>query len=132
MFHVLILILIHHLPLQNMNVASAKLLLNKVGEVLLIENPVVEGKILLTFIRGRVKIDMNKPLPAGYWVPREGLPNIWVVYKYERLQSPCFNCGITLVKKTVVSLAMTKSRARTLLLWPLLTLLNLNVALNLV
>lgn len=61
---------VHQLPLENINVASATLLLKKVGEVLEVENPIVESKILRPYIRGRVKIDINKSLPAGCWVPR--------------------------------------------------------------
>lgn len=85
---------LHNLPLENMNVANANALLSKVGLVIEVENPIVDGKILRNFIRGRVNIDLDKPLSVGCWVPRRGLPNIWAVYKYERLQSLCFNCGI--------------------------------------
>lgn len=77
---------IHQLPLENINVASATLLLKKVGEVLEVENRIVESKILRPYIRGRVKIGLNKSLPAGCWVPRPGQANILVVYKYKRLQ----------------------------------------------
>lgn len=59
-----------------------------------IENPIVNGNILRNFLRGRVKIDLNMPLPSGYWAPRSNLPNLWIVYWYERLQALCYNCGI--------------------------------------
>lgn len=45
-----------------MNIPNAKRLLAKVGEVMKVENPIVEGKILRTFIRGRVTIDLNLSL----------------------------------------------------------------------
>lgn len=37
---------IHQLPLENINVVSAKLPLNKVGVVLEVDNPIVESTIL--------------------------------------------------------------------------------------
>lgn len=77
-----------------MNVANARKLLQKVGEVMEIENPIVNGNLLRNFIRGRVKIDLNRPLPAGCWAPKSNLPNLWIVYRYERLQALCFKCGI--------------------------------------
>lgn len=85
---------IHNLPLELMNVSNARKLPQKVGEVMEIENPVVEGVLLRTFIRGRVRIDLNKPLPTWCWDPRSNLPNLWIVYKYERLQALCYKCSI--------------------------------------
>lgn len=45
-------------------------------------------------MRAKVEVDITKPLPIGCWVPRQDLPKIWIIYKYERLQDICFNCGI--------------------------------------
>lgn len=77
-----------------MNVLNAQKLFNKVGEVLEAENPIVDGKILRTFIRGRFSVNLDKLLLASCWLPRRYLPNIWVIHRYERLQSLCYNCGI--------------------------------------
>lgn len=85
---------VHNLPLEHMNVFNAWKLLQKIGEVLEIENPIVDGNLLRTFIRGRVKLDLDKPLPIGCWAPKSNLPNLWITYKYERLQSLCYKCGI--------------------------------------
>lgn len=68
--------------------------MGKVGEILEVESPIVDGKILRTFIRGRVLIDLQKPLPTGCWVPKTNQPHSWVSYKYERLQAFCIKCGI--------------------------------------
>lgn len=35
-----------------------------------------------------------KPLLKGCWIPRRDLPKTWVVFRYEKLQGLCFNCGI--------------------------------------
>lgn len=60
---------IHNLPLGFMNVSNATTLLNKVGEILEVEDPIVEGKILRNFVRGRVRIKLAKPLPARVFDP---------------------------------------------------------------
>lgn len=59
-----------------------------------IENPQLEGRLLRTFIRARVSLNITKLLPVACLVPRVDLPKIWVIYKYERLQDICLNCGI--------------------------------------
>lgn len=85
---------VHNLPLELISASNARKILKRVGEVLEIEDPVVDGRLLRTFVRGRVKVELEKPLPTGCWVPRSNLPNLWVKYRYERIQSLCFKCGI--------------------------------------
>lgn len=68
--------------------------MKKIGQILHKEESIKEGKILRNFIRTRVLLDDTKPLPAGCWIPRSGLPRLWVSYKYERLQDLCFNCFV--------------------------------------
>lgn len=81
-------------PLELLSVANARKLLQKVGEVTEIEDPIVKGNLLRTFIRGKVVIHLDKLIPTGCWAPRSNLPNLSIVYKYERLQSLCYKCGI--------------------------------------
>lgn len=38
-------------------------------------------------------MNLDAPFPTGCWIPRRNQPNLWVVYKYERLQSLCYKCG---------------------------------------
>lgn len=85
---------IHNLPTEYLNSINATTILNNVGKVVEIEEPIVEGKILRTFIRANVIIDITKPLSSGCWIPKKDLPKIWAIYKYERLQDLCFNCGV--------------------------------------
>ncbi|KAJ1439077.1 Zinc finger, CCHC-type [Sesbania bispinosa] len=66
----------------------------KFGEVLEVENPESEGRLLRTFIRVRARVDIKKPMVIGCWVPRKSLPKVWIMFRYERLQGLCFNCGI--------------------------------------
>lgn len=85
---------IHNLPLELMSSNNAAKILSRVGSIMEIEEPVVEGRLLRTFVRGRVKVNLGKPLPTGCWVPRSNLPNLWVRYIYERIQSMCYKCGV--------------------------------------
>lgn len=70
-------------------------ILKKIGTVRVVEDPQIEGRSLMkTFIRARVSLDITKPLPTGCWIPRADFPKIWVIYRYERLQDLCLDCGI--------------------------------------
>lgn len=85
---------VHNLPMEYMNCINTTTILQKVGRIVEMEDSIVEGRILKTFMRAKVEIDVTKPLPSGCWVPRRDLPKIWVIYKYERLRDLCYNCGI--------------------------------------
>ncbi|KAJ1411314.1 Zinc finger, CCHC-type [Sesbania bispinosa] len=63
-------------------------------EVMEVENPKVEGRLVRTYFRVRALINITKPLVTGCWVPRKNLPKVWIFFKYERLQGLCFNCGV--------------------------------------
>lgn len=60
----------------------------------LVEESKVEGCILRGFIRVRVLVNILKPLLTGCWIPRVNKAKVWVVFKYEKLQGFCYNCGI--------------------------------------
>ncbi|KAJ1415409.1 Zinc finger, CCHC-type [Sesbania bispinosa] len=85
---------LHGLPLDAFNTTNAAKIMSKFGEVMEVENPLVEGKLLKTFIRVRVLIDIKKAIATGCWVPRRDLPKLWIIFKYEKLQGVCFNCGL--------------------------------------
>lgn len=85
---------IHGLPFGSLTTTNASKILHQIGEVMEIEDPMVEGCLLRSFIRGWVKVNVTKPLLTGCWIPRKDLPNAWVAFRYEKLQSLCFKCGI--------------------------------------
>lgn len=64
------------------------------GAVKEVEDPKVEGSFLRTFIRVRMEINVNHPLPIGCWIPGKGLPKLWVIFRFKRLHNLCFKCGI--------------------------------------
>lgn len=80
--------------MKYMNAVKVTTILVKVGKVEEIEESIVEGRILRTFVRAKMELDITKPQPSGCWIPRKDLPKIWVVYKHERLHDLCFNCGV--------------------------------------
>lgn len=67
---------------------------SSIGEVLEVEDPVVDGRVLREFMRVRVWIDVAKPLIDGIWVPRPNRERIWLSVKYEKLQNFCYKCGV--------------------------------------
>ncbi|GMP35408.1 hypothetical protein CsSME_00007851 [Camellia sinensis var. sinensis] len=54
-----------------------------------------EGLLLnRSFLRFRVAINLQEPLPKGIWLKRpQGGSAIWVFFKYERLSDFCYDCG---------------------------------------
>ena len=46
------------------------------------------------FIRVKVGVDVNSPLPTGFPMDRTPLPVLWIPFKYEKLGSLCYGCGI--------------------------------------
>ena len=44
-------------------------------------------------VRVRVEIDINYPLISGFPLDHEGLPNIWIPFKFENLGNFCYGCG---------------------------------------
>ncbi|KAH7851099.1 hypothetical protein Vadar_007269 [Vaccinium darrowii] len=86
---------IHGLPVDKMSCSNAEIIGRRFGKLLAIE---VTGEGLLinrSFLRIKVEIDTNIPLPKGFWLRRNGVsnPDIWVSYKYEKLPDFCYWCG---------------------------------------
>ncbi|KAK4282357.1 hypothetical protein QN277_013744 [Acacia crassicarpa] len=83
----------HGLPVEVFDSENAKTLGGAVGDAVMFENPMVDGKMRRAFIRVRSLIRVNEPLVSGFWVPREAKEPVWVKIRYERLQNFCFKCG---------------------------------------
>ncbi|KAF7825476.1 TMV resistance protein N-like [Senna tora] len=84
----------HDLPLDGMSSGNVIRMGGRVGEVMVIENLVVNGRLIRNFARARILINLDLPLVAGLLVPRPGLPSIWISVRYEKLSQFCYNCGV--------------------------------------
>ncbi|XP_057472962.1 uncharacterized protein LOC130761475 [Actinidia eriantha] len=64
------------------------------GTPICVDHNVLNGKILWgKVMRIRVIIDIRNPLKTGFQLRRNGLPDIWVDFKYQTLSQFCYSCG---------------------------------------
>ncbi|CAL5333984.1 unnamed protein product [Camellia sinensis] len=85
---------VHGLPLNNLTQQNEELLGNRIGRLVRVEAH-TEGLLLSrNFLRIRVEIDTQQPLPQGLWLQRskEGCDS-WLTFKYEKLSDYCYDCG---------------------------------------
>lgn len=75
--------------------------MNKDGKVWEVEKPIVEGKIIHNFICARVLLNVNKPSPAGCWIPN----SLDLIYQ----KSSTGMKDVKICTLTMTSLAMIKS-----------------------
>ncbi|KAI9113507.1 hypothetical protein K1719_015434 [Acacia pycnantha] len=84
----------HNVPLKAMTVSNLMKMGKRMGEVLMVECPIVNGRIIRSFARARINVDLTSPLITGFWILRPKLPKIWSSVRYERLEGFCCMCGI--------------------------------------
>ncbi|RYR23366.1 hypothetical protein Ahy_B03g068602 [Arachis hypogaea] len=86
---------IHDIPLDFMDKETGARIGEMLGVLAEAEDPKMDGILRRSYLRIRVSIDNTKALPTGFWLDREELPPLWVIFRYERLpNSYCFNCEI--------------------------------------
>lgn len=69
---------LHGLPLGTMTTKNAVKLTEQLGDIVEVENPLLEGKLLRSFMRVRINLDITQPISTGCWVPRKDLPKVWI------------------------------------------------------
>ncbi|KAF4346204.1 hypothetical protein G4B88_018315 [Cannabis sativa] len=52
------------------------------------------GIVVNDYLRFQVRLDLNRPLLAGVSLPELGQKKVWSYFKYERLPSFCYKCGV--------------------------------------
>ncbi|KAH7855888.1 hypothetical protein Vadar_030133 [Vaccinium darrowii] len=86
---------IHGLPVDKMLRQNVEIIGKRFGKLLAIE--ATEGGLLInrSFLRIRVEINTNLPLPKGFWLRRNGDSSLdlWISYRYEKLPDFCYWCG---------------------------------------
>lgn len=85
---------VHGLPFGAMTIANVTKIMKLVGDLMEVEDPMVNGVLLRSFMRARVNFNIQNPLPTGCWIPRKNLPKSWIMFRYEKLQGFCYSCGV--------------------------------------
>lgn len=84
---------IHGLPLEMLARLNATRIGQVIGNLLEVDFTSVFGVTLRRYIRIKVELNVHKPLPEGFNLPRpNGTVNI-IFFKYERLSKFCYICG---------------------------------------
>ncbi|KAI9084479.1 hypothetical protein K1719_033467 [Acacia pycnantha] len=83
----------HNVPMEAWCLDNAIMIGSHVGEVMLAEDPLYNGKYLRNFLRARVVLDLRKPLAYGFWLPKPDGSKVWISIRYEKLQNFCYACG---------------------------------------
>ena len=85
---------IHGLPLNRQNEQNVKKIGRLLGSVLEVDIAGSGNGLGTKYVRVQVGIDVNTPLITGFPLGREQLPILWIPFKYERLGSFCYGCGL--------------------------------------
>ncbi|CAH9102313.1 unnamed protein product [Cuscuta europaea] len=83
---------VHNAPIKFRNLRSARKIGNFVGSFIKFEMNQFGGK-QSSYLRIRVCLDVRQPLKSGTTLTKDGVKH-WVDFKYEKLPSFCFMCGI--------------------------------------
>jgi hypothetical protein len=85
---------IHGLPLDRQNEVNLKRLGGILGTVLEVDLAGNGTRAGCRFVRVRVGLDVNLPLKTGFPLERDKLPVLWIPFKFEKLGSFCYSCGV--------------------------------------
>ncbi|KAF7133101.1 hypothetical protein RHSIM_Rhsim09G0068100 [Rhododendron simsii] len=86
---------IHGLPIEKMTRANAEIIGNRFEKLLAFETSPDNVLLARNFLRIRAEINTTLPIPKGFWLRRKSPENsdLWISYKYEKLQDYCYSCG---------------------------------------
>ncbi|KAH7865785.1 hypothetical protein Vadar_011170 [Vaccinium darrowii] len=86
---------IHGLPVEKMSRANAITIGNRLGSLLAVEAAPDGDCLSRGFLRIRVNINVEQPLPKGFWLKGKTVPSKdrWISFKFEKLPDFCYSCG---------------------------------------
>ena len=84
----------HGLPLNQVSMENLLKIGSIVGRALDTDAVSLGQGIWRRSVKVRVKFDIIYPLILGFPLGRDGLPNLWIPFKYEKLGNFCFKCGM--------------------------------------
>lgn len=78
---------IHGLPIEKMSRTNAEIIGKRFGRLLAIETSPDNILLARSFLRVKVEINIDQPLPKGFWIRRKTpeSKDLWISYKYEKL-----------------------------------------------
>ncbi|KAL8502305.1 hypothetical protein ACS0TY_021443 [Phlomoides rotata] len=83
---------IYELPMTARNQRIITLIAGRIGTLLEIDSRSLEG--FGRSIRAKIRIDIRRPLRSGIHMEIQANKKMWVEFKYERLPSFCYICGM--------------------------------------
>nr|XP_048330865.1 uncharacterized protein LOC125422765 [Ziziphus jujuba var. spinosa] len=83
---------IHGLPPIYLHTEAAFQIGARLGKVVK-ESITRKSVVSQRFLRFKVDIDTDNPLPAGFFLERAEGDELWVQFKFERLSDFCYKCG---------------------------------------
>ncbi|KAI9078410.1 hypothetical protein K1719_039629 [Acacia pycnantha] len=83
----------HNVPMEALCLENTVTIGGYVGEVMLAENLIYNGKYVHGCMRAKVLLDLKNPLAYGFWMDRPDGEKAWIPIRYEKLQNFCYKCG---------------------------------------
>ncbi|KAK9939296.1 hypothetical protein M0R45_015995 [Rubus argutus] len=82
------------LTLEKMNKGNARLIGSEIGDVIELENIKPEDAFLRSYLRVKININSQKPLPTSFWLHVSNYASHRVEYLYEGLCTFCWKCAM--------------------------------------
>ena len=87
------LVQVHNLPSLNVSKENAQRIGKMIGKLKDFDFT-NDGELCWhAFMRLQVELQINKPLPCGFYLDRAPHPDLWIHFRYEKLADFCFKCG---------------------------------------
>lgn len=83
----------HGLPLPYLSDAYAEKVAMRAGIFKGLQNKPHNKRPSLKFLHFRVDLFIEKPLPAGFFLPTSKESMLWIQFKIEKLPAFCYGCG---------------------------------------